>query len=65
YQWMLEQKGEVIKERLARREIPFTDIIKEFGFSSPSHFTVYCRKQFGETPSRLRKQLMREAREGN
>lgn len=64
YQWMLEQKGEVIKERLSRREVPFTDIIEEFGFSSPSHFTVYCRKQFGETPSRLRKKLIRESREG-
>lgn len=60
YQWMLIQKGKVIKERLSRVEVPFADIIKEFGFSSPSHFTVYCRKQFGETPSRIRKRLVAE-----
>lgn len=63
YQWMLAQKGEVIKDRLARKEIPFSDIIEEFRFSSPSHFTVYCRKQFGMTPSKMRKKLLAEQRQ--
>lgn len=58
YQWMLLQKGKAIEKRLGQKNIPFSDIIEEFGFSSASHFTVYCRRQFGMTPSQKRKEII-------
>jgi AraC-like DNA-binding protein len=58
YSWMLKQKSRHIKTRLADGKTTFGSIIKEYGFSSPAHFTTYCKKQFGESPSRLRKQLL-------
>jgi AraC-like DNA-binding protein len=58
YSWILKQKSRHIKTRLADGKTSFGSIIKEYGFSSPAHFTTYCKKQFGESPSRLRKQLM-------
>lgn len=60
YSWMLKQKSRHIKTRLADGKTTFGSIIKEYGFSSPAHFTTYCKKQFGESPSRLRKQLLSE-----
>jgi AraC-like DNA-binding protein len=60
YSWMLKQKSRHIKTRLADGKTPFGTIIKEYGFSSPAHFTTYCKKQFGQSPSKLRKQLLSE-----
>ncbi|MDR1557491.1 MAG: AraC family transcriptional regulator [Tannerellaceae bacterium] len=61
YSWMLKQKSRHIKTRLADGKTTFGSIIKEYGFSSPAHFTTYCKKQFGESPSKLRKQLLSES----
>ncbi|MDR1919443.1 MAG: helix-turn-helix domain-containing protein [Tannerellaceae bacterium] len=61
YSWMLKQKSRHIKTRLADGKTTFGMIIKEYGFSSPAHFTTYCKKQFGQSPSKLRKQLLSEA----
>lgn len=63
YTWMLEQKADLIEERLADPTVPFKDIMEEFRFSSPSHFTVFCRRQFNRTPSQHRKELVREEAE--
>ncbi|MDR2118246.1 MAG: AraC family transcriptional regulator [Tannerellaceae bacterium] len=61
YSWMLKQKSRHIKTRLADGKIKFGAIIKEYGFSSPAHFTTYCKKQFGESPSNLRKKLLEDS----
>jgi AraC-like DNA-binding protein len=61
YSWMLKQKSRHIKTRLADGKTTFSTIIKDYGFSSPAHFTTYCKKQFGQSPSRLRKQLLAES----
>lgn len=63
YTWMLEQKADLIEERLSDPTVPFKDIMDEFRFSSPSHFTVFCRRQFNRTPSQHRKELVREEAE--
>ncbi len=55
YSWMLKQRSMHIKARLADPKVTISDIVKEFGFSSPAHFTSYCKKYFGETPSKMRK----------
>ncbi|MDR2809235.1 MAG: AraC family transcriptional regulator [Tannerellaceae bacterium] len=60
YSWILKQKSRHIKTRLADGKTSFGTIIKEYGFSSPAHFTTYCKKQFGESPSKLRKRLLSE-----
>lgn len=57
YNWILKQKAVHIKNKLANPQITIGEIIKEYGFSSPAHFTTYCKKQFGENPSKLRKEL--------
>ena len=58
YSWMLKQRSRHIKSKLADAKASFSSIIKEYGFSSPAHFTTYCKKQFGESPSIIRKQLI-------
>jgi AraC-like DNA-binding protein/mannose-6-phosphate isomerase-like protein (cupin superfamily) len=57
YRWILRQKANQIKVLLSDKKIPMQSIIKDFGFSSPAHFTSYCKKQFGSTPSSLRNSL--------
>jgi AraC-like DNA-binding protein len=57
YRWMLRQKAHHIKMVLVDKKIPMQQIIKEYGFSSPAHFTTYCKKHFGMTPSAYRKEL--------
>lgn len=56
YNWMLKQKAKHIKGKLLDKSIPLSDIIKDFDFASPAHFTTYCKKQFGMNPSEFRKQ---------
>ncbi|MDR1402825.1 MAG: AraC family transcriptional regulator [Tannerellaceae bacterium] len=61
YSWMLKQKSRQIKIKLSSDRVTFGAIIKEYGFSSPAHFTTYCKKQFGQCPSKLRKELIAAA----
>ncbi|MFI3323062.1 MAG: helix-turn-helix transcriptional regulator [Rikenellaceae bacterium] len=57
YSWMLKQRSKEIHHMLAVPSVSVGDIVKEFGFSSPSHLTKYCRKQFGCTPTELRNRI--------
>jgi AraC-like DNA-binding protein len=57
YRWILRQKANQIKILLADKKITMQTIIKKYGFSSPAHFTTYCKKQFGQTPSTYRNTL--------
>ncbi|MDO5035982.1 MAG: AraC family transcriptional regulator [Porphyromonas sp.] len=61
YSWMQERKAEMIEERL-KDDVPFKEIIQEFRFSSPSHFTVFSKKHYGTTPSQHKHEL--QEREG-
>lgn len=49
--WMLKQKAKHIKLRLSLPETTISDIIREFGFTDAPHFTKYCRRQYGCTPT--------------
>lgn len=55
-QWMQEKKAEQVRAMIINPEISFQEIVAEFGFSSPSHFTSYCRRLFGVPPSQLREE---------
>jgi len=56
YIWLQNQKTKYIAGRLSDKNIPLGQIIDEFRFSSPSHFTLFCKKHFNLTPSQFRKQ---------
>jgi AraC-like DNA-binding protein len=56
YFWLQNQKIKYIIGRLSDKNIPFGQIIDEFRFSSPSHFTSFCKKHLNLTPSQYRKQ---------
>lgn len=47
-------------ERLAEGEEDITNLALDLGFSSHSHFTDVFRKEFGSTPSEIRKNALRE-----
>lgn len=51
--WMLKQKAKHIKVRLSIPSVTIQTIIKEFDFTDSSHFTRFCRKQYGCTPTEL------------
>lgn len=63
YTWMLKEKAKFIDERLADPTVPFSEIIEDFRFSSSSHFTVFCRRQFNMTPTQRRKMLIKDEAE--
>jgi AraC-like DNA-binding protein len=56
YKWLQHKRLKYIVERLENKNISFGEIIDEFNFSSPAHFTLYCKKHLNVTPSQYRKQ---------
>ena len=59
YIWLQNQKVKYIIGRLSDKNIPLGQIIDEFRFSSPSHFTIFCKKHLNSTPSQYRKQQIK------
>lgn len=55
YRWLIQKRVEHIKYRLSMPYIPLSDIIDEFNFSSPQHFSSFCKQYLGDTPGNLRK----------
>ena len=56
YKWMQRKKAEQLLERICKSNESFYEISLDCGFSSPGHFTSYCKRQFGQTPTELREQ---------
>jgi AraC-like DNA-binding protein len=56
YIWLQNHKIKYITWRLSDKNIPLGQIIDEFRFSSPSHFTIFCKKHLNLTPTQFRKQ---------
>jgi AraC-like DNA-binding protein len=56
YFWLQNQRIKYITGRLSDKNIPLGQIVDEFRFSSPSHFTIFCKKHLNLTPSQFRKQ---------
>lgn len=57
YQWMQKQKAKHIMGRLSQDNVSIKDIVNEFNFTCPSHFSKYCKRHFGTTPSELKARL--------
>lgn len=60
YKWIQKKKAEQVREMIGDPKIPLKEIAAKFEFSSPSHFTAYCRRLFGMPPSRLREDSLRK-----
>lgn len=54
YKWLQMQTAFHIKEDLQNELISIKSIIESYNFSSSSHFTTYCHRIFGMTPTELR-----------
>lgn len=52
-QWLIAQLKERIRKKILEPEITAKDLMNEFNFSSPEHLNLFCKKQFGMTPSQL------------
>jgi AraC-like DNA-binding protein len=55
-QWILKQKAKHVKHELLAPDTTISDVMLKFGFNSSTHFTRFCRQQFGCTPSALQAQ---------
>lgn len=55
YKWLMMKRAEHIRYKLSQTYIPFADIIDEFNFSSAAHFSNFCKRFLGDTPSNIRK----------
>ena len=55
YQWIQKKKARHIQEMINNPELSFKEIAGYFDFSTSSHFTAYCQRMFGMSPSELRK----------
>ena len=60
YKWMQKKKAELLLERICKSDESFYEISLDCGFSSPGHFTAYCKRQFGQTPTELREQELQK-----
>ena len=58
HQWLIKKRAENISYKLSMPHIPFSDIIEEFNFSSPQHFSSFCKQYLGDTPSNLRQRYI-------
>lgn len=52
--WMNHQKGMRIGRDLANSDLSIADLIQKYEFSSAAHFTTYCKKMLGYTPTVIR-----------
>ncbi len=55
YQWMLRKKAQKILSDIKLSGKTFKEISMEYGFSSQSHFYLFCKKQYNASPSFIRK----------
>lgn len=55
YKWMKEGRSRIIREQLLNTNKPIKQISMENGFSTISQFTKFCRKELGDSPSKLKK----------
>ena len=57
HQWLLKQKAKHVRFKLAEPGNTLSDVMQLYKFNSATHFTRFCKQQFGCTPSELLRQL--------
>lgn len=55
YFWMKEQKARMILHELNTGDKPIKEISEDFGFSSTSAFSEFCKSMLGKPPGQIRK----------
>lgn len=54
-EWLNERRAELILRDIRSSDKKIVEIAVNYGFATPSHFTVFCKQHYGMTPSQLRK----------
>lgn len=57
YKWMTGLKAADIYNALCTGQTPLKELASQFGFSSKSSFSDFCRKNLGNTPGRIRENI--------
>jgi AraC-like DNA-binding protein len=57
HQWILKQKAKHVCNSLSEPDSTFSDVMRKYNFNSATHFTRFCKQQFGCTPTELVKKL--------
>ncbi|MDR1500555.1 MAG: helix-turn-helix transcriptional regulator [Tannerellaceae bacterium] len=57
HQWIMKQKAKHVRNGLAEPDATFSDIMRKYNFNSATHFTRFCKQQFGCTPTDMVRQL--------
>ena len=57
YEWMQERRKEGILYELRHTNFTISEICYKYGFESLSHFSNFCKKNFGLSPRNLRKEV--------
>lgn len=55
YKWLLAHRSEEILKDILMTKNSFSDIADKYEFSSQAYLVSFCKKNFGKTPSELRK----------
>jgi AraC-like DNA-binding protein len=53
--WLQNKRAQNIYHEINCTSKTFSEMSYEYGFSSPAHFNLFCKKQFGESPGNIRK----------
>lgn len=54
YAWMQEQRSKEVLHVITNSGMTISEIAEQYGFSNAGHLSSFCRKFFGDTPTRLR-----------
>ena len=52
--WIRERRKEEIKRDILLTDLSFTELAFKYNFSSSAYFTIFCKNNWGKTPSELR-----------
>jgi AraC-like DNA-binding protein len=65
HQWILKQKARHVRNNLGEPGATFSDVMRKYNFNSATHFTRFCKQQFGCTPTELVRQIRKSESDPN
>ncbi len=57
YEWMTQQKAQLIYNDICRSDLPLKEIALKYEFNTQANFFHFCKHAFGITPGQIRKSL--------
>lgn len=61
YQWMLKQKQKEILSDLENSSLSISEICYKYNFETLSHFSHFCKSNFGKSPRACRADILKSA----